>query len=79
MLRVLVVDDDPGTRDTYRVALGRDGYDVASADSRAAAVACLSRPEPFHAQFLDLICQMARVTTSFAGCARSGASCRRSR
>lgn len=54
MLRVLVVDDDPGTRDTYRVALRHEGYDVALADSRAAAVACLSRPEPFHAQFLDL-------------------------
>lgn len=54
MLRVLVVEDDLGTRETFDVALRHAGYDVALANSGRAAIATLSSIPLPAAQFLDL-------------------------
>jgi CheY-like chemotaxis protein len=54
MACVLVVDDDEGTRDTYRAALRHEGYDVRLADSRLSAIRNLSGAGLPHALFLDL-------------------------
>jgi DNA-binding response OmpR family regulator len=51
---VLCVDDDRGTRDTYRVALRREGYEVTLADSCASARRELSSGGRCDAIFLDL-------------------------
>ncbi|HYK97186.1 MAG TPA: response regulator [Candidatus Acidoferrales bacterium] len=42
---VLVVDDDPVTRDTLRQLLGDAGYDVQTAEDGAAALGALDRGE----------------------------------
>ena len=42
---VLVVDDDPVTRDTLRQLLGDAGYDVVTAEDGAAALGALDRGE----------------------------------
>lgn len=54
MLRVLVADDDLGTRETFQAALRHAGYEVDVADSGRAAITALSSGRPVHAQFLDL-------------------------
>lgn len=54
MLRILVVDDDDDTGITYRVALQREGFEVALADSCFSAIQTLSTGVAFHAQLLDL-------------------------
>jgi DNA-binding response OmpR family regulator len=54
MLRILIVDDDEGARNTYLSALRREGYDVAVADSRATATTALSQSDPVHGMLLDL-------------------------
>ena len=54
MLRVLVVDDDLGTRETCGIVLRHAGYEVALADSGGAAIAVLSRDSAVHALLLDL-------------------------
>jgi CheY-like chemotaxis protein len=54
MLEVLVVDDDPGTREMYRAALRHGGYDVHLADSGSAAMTALSSSAHVHALLLDL-------------------------
>lgn len=41
LVRVLVVDDDPGVRRSLSTALGRDGYEVLAAEDGGAALACL--------------------------------------
>src|SRR5258706_12863009 len=54
MPRVLVVDDDQGTRETYDAALRQAGYAVNVADSGGAAIAALSSGVKLHAVLLDL-------------------------
>ena len=54
MPRILVVDDHESTRLTYQLALQREGYEVAVADSCVTAVHALSALDPLHAAFLDL-------------------------
>lgn len=54
MPRVLVVDDDLGTRETYDAALRQAGYGVDVADSGGAAIAALSSGAKMHAVLLDL-------------------------
>jgi RNA polymerase sigma-70 factor (ECF subfamily) len=54
MPRVLVVDDDLGTRETYDAALQHAGYAVNLADSGGAAIAALSSGPKTHAVLLDL-------------------------
>jgi CheY-like chemotaxis protein len=52
--RVLVVDDDQGTRETWGVALRHAGYDVHLANSGSAAITILSGAADIHALLLDL-------------------------
>jgi CheY-like chemotaxis protein len=54
MLRVLVVDDDLGTRAMYDAGLRHAGYAVNLADSGGAAIAALSSGAKTHAVLLDL-------------------------
>jgi CheY-like chemotaxis protein len=54
MSRVLVVDNDLGTRETYDAALRHAGYAVTLADSGGAAIAALSSGAKTHAMLLDL-------------------------
>jgi CheY-like chemotaxis protein len=54
MTRVLVVDDDLGTRETYGAALRHSGYGVTLADAGGAAIAAVSRAAKTHAMLLDL-------------------------
>ena len=54
MPRVLVVDDDLGTRETYHAALHRVGYAVTLADSAGSAIAALATGVKTHAVMLDL-------------------------
>jgi CheY-like chemotaxis protein len=54
MPRILVVDDDLGTRETYDAALQHCGYTVNLADSGGAAIAGLSSDAKPHAMLLDL-------------------------
>ena len=54
MSRLLIVDDDHGTRETYRAALRHEGYEVNMADSGSAAIAALSEGLPPEAVVLDL-------------------------
>lgn len=53
MRRVLVVDDDEGTRQTFRVVLRTERYDVALATSYGTAIHLLQEGVT-HAMFLDL-------------------------
>ncbi|HET7746537.1 MAG TPA: response regulator, partial [Vicinamibacteria bacterium] len=41
--RILVVDDEPSMREMLGIMLGKEGYDVVLADSRAMAAAVLAR------------------------------------
>lgn len=54
MLRVLVADDDLGTRETYGAVLRHAGYEVDVADSGRAAISALRSGIPMHALMLDL-------------------------
>jgi DNA-binding response OmpR family regulator len=54
MLRVLVADDDLGTRETLRLVLSHEGYDVVLAHSGASAIDSLSGAHSAHAMLLDL-------------------------
>jgi CheY-like chemotaxis protein len=54
MLRLLVVEDDLGTREICTAALRHTGYAVNPADSGSAAVTALSSGAKTHAQLLDL-------------------------
>ena len=54
MRRVLVVDDDLGTRETYQTALRHAAYDVEVADSGSAAISALSSGRTTHGLLLDL-------------------------
>jgi CheY-like chemotaxis protein len=54
MPKVLVVDDDQGTRETWGVTLRHGRYDVHVADSGTAAITTLSRNDGIHALLLDL-------------------------
>ena len=46
MSRVLIVDDDPAIRDVVRIALGREGYDIAEAADGAAALTQFAATRP---------------------------------
>ncbi len=46
MLRVLVVDDDAGSRDALAIVLSLEGYAVETAADAAEAIACARRLRP---------------------------------
>jgi DNA-binding NtrC family response regulator len=52
--RVMVIDDDPGTRKALRRILSREGYEVRTAGGGPEAVALLTR-ELFHLVIVDLL------------------------
>jgi CheY-like chemotaxis protein len=54
MPRVLVIDDDRGTREVFGATLRSVGYDVRLADSGTAAINVLSHGADLHALLLDL-------------------------
>jgi DNA-binding response OmpR family regulator len=74
--KVLVVDDDPATRNMVQFVLRRDGFDVKTADSGHAAIAQLQE-ESYDAVVLDLLmpCGAGSDVLQFIASQRPGVKC----
>jgi two-component system response regulator PilR (NtrC family) len=56
VIRVLVVDDEPGLRTMLEILLGREGYGVVTAPGYAVALEAISQaPQPFPVILTDLV------------------------
>src|SRR4051812_23004089 len=56
VIRVLVVDDEPGLRTMLEILLGREGYGVVTAPGYSVALEAISQsPQPFPVILTDLV------------------------